>query len=776
MPIKKVIKDENRGLLDKIKGLNYDNLIRSAYHKVVKSYSTYSEIQKALINSFLQSEFAEVMRPGPDSTLSEFRNNQEKIDLALTKYAEARVDSIKPAVPESEKVAKIAEEREKIEASESQRETAIFELYKKEVLGTEAYKYAVSEALPIVAKITESMLLEKSKISNKLNYDLIASAGRNLTFYHTEMLSDEQLKEVLEGKFDWKKFLKEQSNIILQDRGGNKLGAFVGGLANTIDFGDDEKTQEENIQKFVTWIAKEDTIKYTANLINKVAPKNKDISDTDLKAIASELSIKLSNDIPNVTSLWTPLETIVKTIKKHSINAEKSESDVSREIDVILKSNKLVDNLKYEKGKYTLLSNEEVIKNNIFREGEEELDDLSKDHRAGKDANKLKIVDNKLFAIKFLKENGVDERRELLIGGEVFDSEGNLIGLSRDPQFPNQVGFDARGNEESGVVIFAVPECYVNKVLPGQGEKFKSEIAKLSELKGKGEMKGAKSSNLWDAAKYAASVVNQESGRFTPQGGGYVLDPSFDKTEIFAYHHEAQVALAAATRTVSNASIAAVVNSKKEEFLKSVEGIQGVDKEKQETIFKEFIANIQDLGFTRAASKYYTDSKNGTSSINIEHTYLAKFITENKNAIESKSKDVFTQNFLGEKGAMTELSNEYKDVAFNLDASAKLIYWQTNDPLLCLARNYFGKDANLYGEEFIKKALGDASSYSTEMYQKNHPDKFDKVLLASEVPNSEIRVSEVIEIEKKFLDTEAGEEVNFHELIGLYLTEVENHS
>jgi hypothetical protein len=655
-----------------------------------------------------------------------------------------------------------------------------------EITNSLEYKHATSLAMKYVSEIKEAFLLTESAIPGKLNFDLIQNAGRNLTLYDIARLNETELLKV-EAGYDWKTLLNDQNKsvVALQVKNADattkaptNLGAFVGGLANTVDFGPAADSQK-NIDAFVAWVSSDITLEYIREQVLAKAVKGTALSETDQKYIAGLVSLKLILEVPGVEALWPPLETLV-SLTKTAIDNDKDDVDLKKNIDDALKAKyPMVDNLAFNSltGKFELVPLKQVIKNNMFREGTEELAGIAFTDTKAIDAavetafpaaNKKnpfltkeglkKAIQNKTFAIKTLETYASDDTRSLVVGGEVMDDSGALIGLARDPQFPNGVGFTDKNDTTpaSRSTLFAVPECYASRVSVDKSEGFRKDLAVLAGMIGSGEMLGANLSSLWDAAKYAGSVVNTENGFFTPLGGGAVLDPVQSKKVIAAYHHEGQVPVVMMTRYVLAQSVAAVVLKLKADFVKA--------NATEEANFDEFLHYVQDLGFAAAIKKLttgvinlkdtYQDTQEKVDALaKIKFKAVAKLIEDNKASIIADAKKVFETNYVGEKGLMTLLAKDLSDSdeALDLEASADLIFWQTNDSLACLAQNYFGDaDASLFGRDFAKSMLKQASKIGVDTYVKAHPDVITTAQLEADFL-VDLRTDEVNEINDKVL-------------------------
>ena len=761
---KLTIPADQRALYDKVVSIDHISAVTSAVAAFRTKHATnYGEVQDGLRDAFFQSAYGQVMYY--DYHLPKYIAARDALDgkikdAAYLAAAKKKVDTkaiTDPAAQDAnaKEIASaftVAEKEASLDVSDAAK------ALHSPIINSEEYKYAISAAMPYVSQIKEAFLLTESAIAGKLNFDLIQNAGRNLTLYDVARLDNDDLSKVAAGEFGWKALFENEDKAILslQIRSGTPakpifVGAFVGGLANTGEF---SSPVEKNIDAFITWIQSDVAIEY----VFKISADNSQFTD---KEIAGFLSTRLMQDLPGVEVLWAPLETIVTLIKanKADINVTKQKID-----EALKKDTPLIDNLKFNPTtkKFELLPLSEVAKNNIFREGSEELGDITftasdiENHAKAQAAKQLKLADvskldltnsahkdkynflkkaigNKAFAITTLKNYSPDENRDLLVGGEIRDENGDLIGLARDPQFPNSFGFNLPSDVEiNRTTLFAVPECYANKVAIDKREEFRTTMGQLKTMQGtaNSEMQGSFLTSLWNAAKYAGSVVNTEANFFTPLGDGSVLDPSLSKKieSKAAYPHEGQVPVVMMTRYVLAQSVAAVVNNLREAFFKS--------NPAEEVNFEEFLHYVQDLGFAAAIKKLTTgvinisdkdqDTQEKVDALtSIKFKAVAQLISSNKSSIIADAKRVFETNYIGEEGLMTLLAKDLssKDEALALEASADLIFWQTDDSLACLAQNYFGDaDTALFGRDFARSMLSQASKIGVDTYVAAHQD------------------------------------------------------
>jgi hypothetical protein len=791
------IADIDRGLYDIVSKIDHVAAVSSAVAEFTQKHcSTYGEVQDGLRDAFFKSAYGKAMYY--DYHLPKYITARDALDQKVKNEAylvEAmkKVDTktITDATAQKTEAQKIVDTFTQAEKDAALDSSKAAEALHAPITGSNEYKYAISLAMKYVAEIKEAFLLTESAITGKLNFDLIQSAGRNLTLYDVDRLNETELAKV-EAGYDWKTLFNDQNKSIvaLQVKSGTpssptQVRAFVGGLANTIDFGSQTDSQK-NIDAFVAWIESESTIQYVRERVIAKAAKGTALKEADQKAIAALLSLKLMQEVSGVEALWPPLESVVASVKA-SIEGNTDNAAVKIVIENALKAKfPLVDNLKFNDTtkKFELVPLTEVIKNNMFREGSEELAGIAFNDKAAIDAaiDKAwaaakvknpallrtvteKSIKNKTFALDVLTNHSSDEDRVLLVGGDLRDDSGNLLGLARDPQFPNAMGFaDKNDSTVNRTALFAVPECYASRVSVDKSPSFRNDLAILKTMIGTGEMRGANLSSLWDATKYSGSVVNTEANFFTPLGSGAnvnVLDPLQSTKTIATYHHEGQVPVIMMTRYVLAQSVAAVILKLKADFVKGVDS----SKQTEETAnFEEFLHYVQDLGFATALKKLTTgvidksDTDRDTQEkvdalVKIKFAAVAKLIDANKASIVADAKEVFETNYVGEKGLMTLLAAELsaKDEALNLEASADLIFWQTEDALACLAQNYFGdSDASLFGRDFARSMLAQASKIGVDKYVTDHQDSISQAQL-EESFLLDLRTEEVNEINNKVL-------------------------
>ena len=404
------IPEEVRALHDKVVAINHVKAVASAVSEFTKKNAkTYMEVQDGLRDAFFHSEYGKVMYAWHLDEVN------KKISALSDKDKEAKYLAAATKKVDTEKhttqAAQAAEAQVILGNFTDAEKSGILSADKdlhSAVVGSAEYKYAVSAALPYVAQIKEAFLLTESAIPGKKNYDLIATAGRNMTMYDQSRVEESDLAEVLVGSFDWKAHFSDEDKgvVALQVRAGtpdqpSALGAFVGGLANTIDFGD-SASESANIKAFIKILSSDAFIDFARAEIIKTAPKGENLSALGKKNVAGLMSTKLLEDLPAVVTLWPPLETVVEAIKS-AIDKDQDNAHIKADVDAKLKDSitPLIDNLRFDqdKGEFFTVPLDQVQRANILREGKEELFDLTSSKNAkdglskalkglsGKDAN-----------------------------------------------------------------------------------------------------------------------------------------------------------------------------------------------------------------------------------------------------------------------------------------------------------------------------------------------------------------------------------------------------
>jgi hypothetical protein len=670
---------------------------------------------------------------------------------ALKDAAVKKLD--KSAFPDSDKTKQDAEIIRITNAFTDDEKSAIFKPIAEsrlhdQVLGSEDYLHGLSLALRYISDIKEVFFAYPSAVEGKTNADLIGTAGRNVNIYDIVELSEADLAKVADNSFDWKSYFKDANTayICVQERAREgTLGSMAGGLANVIDWGSDSKA---NLKKFTDAIESKAIVEFIQAELDKVSGTTEDKT----KKVASILAAKLETDVAGIKVPWQAVESYAKVVL--------TGTDV---LENMKKHDEYVDNLKLAKvdSKDVLVIITDPIEvsfRNMMREGDEEWNEVNADGLSGKE-----VFGNLLATSPDIKDWN-------LLVGSVKGSDGSVVGMARDPMFANLYGAKLKDdtNDKGFEPSFTTPECWGIRVSSDTRKAVNLLVKRLEDLKSDpkraSEVKGVKKISLWSGMLYSGAIVNSADGDIVPlaasKNDGAMVSPlsEFDnankaqKHYMYTYAHEAHIAGSAAIRDVTGASFAAAVLKLKSKFVTETESVK---KKAQEDLFAEFLTLCQNRGYVDAVSKISAKDK-------VEKfKSVAEFLNANKSAIVEDAKVILGKNF---KSITDQLAQDVsaKNQMLDFGVSADFIFWKTDNPLACLAQNYFGQDTDLLTSSFIEDLFSKASANGREVYFKAHTDikpavesfesAEESVVLALQVVNDEVKILGQSSDAKSFLE------------------------